>query len=208
MGLLDSLMGGMSMKDPVEGTAQIVSCTAHRGRGVMQNCRMQLVVEAEGIEPTAVEHSEIVHNQKWPHPGMVVPAKIDRANPKKVKLDWDAVRDSRERAHDSAEAIAAARRGEGGAAGAAGVAGMGGAQVINLSGGDLSQLSDEQRQKLAALGIDPAALAAAGGGGGGAGGDDAGDDRLDQLQKLADLKEQGALTEKEFEAEKKKLLGG
>jgi Short C-terminal domain len=86
---------------------------------------------------------------------------------------------------------------------------MGGAQVINLSGGDLSQLSDEQRQKLAALGIDPAALAAAGGGGGGdAGGDDAGDDRLDQLQKLADLKEQGALTEKEFEAEKKKLLGG
>jgi Short C-terminal domain len=202
MGLLDSLMGGMSMKDPVDGTAQIVSCTAHRGRGVMQNCRMQLVVEAEGIEATAVEHSEIVHNQKWPHPGMVVPAKIDRANPKKVKLDWDAVQGSRERAQDSAEAIAAAKRGEGGPA-----ANLGGAQVINLSGGDLSQLSDEQRQKLAALGVDPAALAAAGGGGGG--GDAADDDdRLDQLQKLADLKERGALTEKEFEAEKKKLLGG
>lgn len=84
---------------------------------------------------------------------------------------------------------------------------MGGAQVINLSGGDLSQLSDEQRQKLAALGIDPAALGAAAADGGG-GGDDAGDARLDQLQKLADLKERGALTEKEFEAEKKKLLGG
>jgi Short C-terminal domain len=84
---------------------------------------------------------------------------------------------------------------------------MGGAQVINLSGGDLSQLSDEQRQKLAALGIDPAALGAAAADGGG-GGDDAGDARLDQLQKLADLKERGALTEKEFKAEKKKLLGG
>ncbi len=48
---------------------------------------------------------------------MVVPAKIDRANPKKVKLDWDAVQDSRERAQGSAEAIAAAQRGEGGAGG-------------------------------------------------------------------------------------------
>ena len=204
MGLLGSLLGGMSMKDPVDGTAQIVSCTGYHGEGVMQNCRMQLVVEAEGIEPTAVEHSELVHNRKWPHPGMVLPAKIDRANPKKVKLDWDAVQDSREQAQGSAEAIAAARRGEGGGAG---IGGMGGAQVINLSGGDLSQLSDEQRQKLAALGIDPSALGAAAADGGG-GGDDAGDERLDQLQKLADLKERGALTEKEFEAEKKKLLGG
>ncbi len=41
--------------------------------------------------------------------------------------------------------------------------------MINLSGGDLSQLSDEQRQKLAALGVDPAALAAAGAAGGGGG---------------------------------------
>ncbi len=204
MGLLGSLLGGMSMKDPVDGTAQIVSCTGYHGEGVMQNCRMQLVVEAEGIEPTAVEHSELVHNRKWPHPGMVLPARIDRANPKKVKLDWDAVQDSREQAQGSAEAIAAARRGEGGGAG---IGGMGGAQVINLSGGDLSQLSDEQRQKLAALGIDPSALGAAAADGGG-GGDDAGDERLDQLQKLADLKERGALTEKEFEAEKKKLLGG
>ena len=203
MGLLGSLLGGMSMKDPVDGTAQIVSCTGYHGEGVMQNCRMQLVVEAEGIEPTAVEHSELVHNRKWPHPGMVLPARIDRANPKKVKLDWDAVQDSREQAQGSAEAIAAARRGEGGGAG---IGGVGGAQVINLSGGDLSQLSDEQRQKLAALGIDPSALGAAAADGGG--GDDAGDERLDQLQKLADLKERGALTEKEFEAEKKKLLGG
>ena len=204
MGLLGSLLGGMSMKDPVDGTAQILSCTGYHGEGVMQNCRMQLVVDAEGIEPTAVEHSELVHNRKWPHPGMVLPARIDRANPKKVKLDWDAVQDSREQAQGSAEAMAAARRGEGGGAG---IGGVGGAQVINLSGGDLSQLSDEQRQKLAALGIDPSALGAAAADGGG-GGDDAGDERLDQLQKLADLKQRGALTEKEFEAEKKKLLGG
>ena len=45
-------------------------------------------------------------------PGMVMSAKIDRKNPQKVKLDWDAVQDSREHAQGSAEAIAAARRGE------------------------------------------------------------------------------------------------
>ena len=85
-------------------------------------------------------------------------------------------------------------------------------QVINPSGGDLSQLSDEQRQKLASLGIDPAALGAAGGGGqsappsssSGAGEDDS----LAQLEKLADLRDRGALTDEEFEAEKRKLLGG
>jgi hypothetical protein len=88
-----------------------------------------------------------------------------------------------------------------------GAAGMGGAQVINLSGGDLSQLSDEQRQKLAALGIDPAALGAASAAGGASATEGGEDDRLDRLQKLADLKERGALTAQEFEAEKRKLLG-
>ncbi len=209
MGLLGDMFGGMKMKDPVEGTVQIVSCTGYH-EGVMANCRMQLVVQAEGIEPTAVEHSELVHNKRWPHPGMTLPAKIDRADPTRVKIDWKAIPDSQERAQDSAESIAAAMRGEGGDAGA-GMAGLGGAQVINLSGGDLSQLSDEQRQKLASLGIDPAALGTASGGGPAAAPGPAGDnsdDSLAQLEKLADLRDRGALTDEEFEAEKRKLLGG
>ena len=82
--------------------------------------------------------------------------------------------------------------------------GAGGAQVINLSGGDLSNLSDEQRQKLAALGIDPTALGGAAGQGAPASGG-SGDD-LDKIQKLADLRDRGALTDEEFEDEKRKLL--
>jgi hypothetical protein len=35
-----------------------------------------------------------------------------------------------------------------------------------------------------------------------------GDDMLDQLQKLGELKEQGILTEAEFEAQKAKILAG
>ena len=36
----------------------------------------------------------------------------------------------------------------------------------------------------------------------------AGDDKLDQLQKLGDLKAQGILTDAEFEAHKAKILAG
>jgi hypothetical protein len=38
MGLLDSLFGDQRMSDPVRGSAQVVSCSANRGRGVHQNC--------------------------------------------------------------------------------------------------------------------------------------------------------------------------
>jgi Short C-terminal domain len=206
VGLLGDLFSG-KMEDPVDGTAQIVSCTGYH-EGAMQNCRMQLVLSGEGVEPTAVEHSALIHNRRWPHPGMTLPAKIDRANPKKFKVDFKAIPDSRESAQGSAEAMAAAMRGEGGGAGGAAGMGAGGAQVINLSGGDLSQLSDEQRQKLAALGIDPTALGA--GASAAAGGQPApagGDDTLEKLQKLADLRDRGALTDAEFADEKKKLLG-
>ena len=34
------------------------------------------------------------------------------------------------------------------------------------------------------------------------------DDRLDQLERLAKLKDQGVLTETEFEAQKKQILEG
>lgn len=206
MGLLGDLFSG-KMEDPVDGTAQIVSCTGYH-EGAMQNCRMQLVLSGEGVEPTAVEHSALIHNRRWPHPGMTLPARIDRANPKRFKVDFKAIPDSRESAQGSAEAMAAAMRGEGGGAGM----GAGGAQVINLSGGDLSQLSDEQRQKLASLGIDPSALGAGAAGAAPGGGQappaaDGGDDTLEKLQKLADLRDRAALTDEEFEDEKRKLLG-
>jgi hypothetical protein len=86
--------------------------------------------------------------------------------------------------------------------------------VINLSGRDLSQLSEDQKAKLRMLGIDPDALAAA------QGAQPAGspspeppatagmDDRLDQLERLARLREQGLLTEDEFAQQKRRILEG
>jgi hypothetical protein len=110
MGLLDSLFGGGRMTDPVRGTAQVVSCSANRGRGVYQNCHLQLVVSAEGVPATAVEQQTLVHRSRWPMPGVALPATIDRANPQNVRIEWDELPDARDRARQTAEQMAAAMR--------------------------------------------------------------------------------------------------
>lgn len=76
---------------------------------------------------------------------------------------------------------------------------LGNVQVI----GDTTHITQEQRDKLKAFGIDLDAVIASGGvtnvqfGG---------DDTISQLERLAALRDRGALTEVEFAAEKKKLL--
>jgi hypothetical protein len=81
----------------------------------------------------------------------------------------------------------------------------GGATVVNLSGTDLSQLSEEKKAKLRMLGIDPNALAAAQAA---TGAGDVEEDRLARLERLAKLRDQGVLSDTEFEAEKRRLLSG
>jgi hypothetical protein len=79
------------MDDPVRGSAQVVSATGHHGRGVYQRCDMNLVVQAEGVEPTAVSWSGLVHNKRWPRRGMVLPVTVDRADPQSLKIEWDEI---------------------------------------------------------------------------------------------------------------------
>jgi hypothetical protein len=110
MGLLDSLFGVQRMSDPVRGSAQVVSCSANRGRGVYQNCHLQLVVQAEGVPARAVEQQTLVHRSRWPFPGMTLPATVDRGNPTHVRIEWDELPDARDRARQTAEGMAAAMR--------------------------------------------------------------------------------------------------
>jgi Short C-terminal domain len=206
MGLFHKLLGALGggnrvIDNGVRGTAQVVSCSAYRGRGVWQNCHLQLVVQADSIPATAVEIDTLAHNQRWPMPGMTLPVTIDSSNHYNVRIEWDDVQSSRDRSRLTAEALAAAMRGEGG-----GISGAvpGGATVVNLSGQDLSQLSEDKKAKLRMLGIDPNALAAAQAGAAPGGTSD--NDHVSKLERLAKLHETGALTDAEFEAEKKKVL--
>ena len=110
MGLLGHMFGGLRMKDPVRGTAQVVSCNGHRGHGVTQNCRMQLVVRGDGVPAKAIEHSGHVHLKRWPSPGMTLPVLVDRANPNRVRVEWGDVESLAERARRGAEALVASIR--------------------------------------------------------------------------------------------------
>jgi hypothetical protein len=144
---------GARMKDPVRGQAQIVSCSMNRGDGVWQNCHLNLVVQGEGVPATSVEHNELIHRNKWPSPGMVLPITIDRSNPQKFKIEWDEVQDSRSRAAANADAMAAMMRGET-PPGAGPMGAFGGAniQVINASGTDPRLLPRRRRRSCACSG--------------------------------------------------------
>ena len=215
MGLKELFTGG-GMKDPVRGTARIVSASMHHGRGIYQSCRMQVVVEADGVPATAMQLDVLAHQEKWPMPGMALPVTVDRGDPTNVRIEWYEVQSAKDRSKQNAENLAAMMRGQT----PEGISAMpvaGGPMVMNLSGTDLSQLSDEQKAKLRMLGIDPDALAAQQGAAPGAvpvpppppsGDDDVVDERLERLERLAKLKEQGVLTDEEFEAQKAQILEG
>jgi hypothetical protein len=205
MGLKDLLKGGGGgMEDPVRGTAQVVAASMNRGRGILQMCDVQLVVQAEGVQPTAVAYRGLVHRDRWPMPGMVLPVTVDRADPQHVDIEWDEVESSKDRSRQSAEDLAAMMRGEGGTTAVAGAP-----TVVNLSGRDLSTLSEEQKAKLRMLGIDPDALASPETGAESTApvsDEDPMDERLARLERLAKLRDQGALTDEEFEAQKRQVL--
>ena len=206
------MLKGVRMKDPVAGQAQVVSCSSHRGDGTWENCEVQLVVQGEGVPATSVRKHDMVRADRWPVPGMTLPVTIDRANPERVKIEWGDVESSKDRSARNADAMAAAMRGEApGGFGGMGVAG--GVNVVNLSGGDLSQLSPEQQAKLQMLGIDPAMLAAQQGASAAAASPPAADpgdeedERLARLTKLGQLRDAGVLTPQEFEEQKRRILG-
>lgn len=192
MGLFSKLKGGGG---GVRGTAQVTSCSQYQD-GIYSRCRMQLIVQGEGVAPTAVEFEGLVHRKRWPQPGMTLPVTVDAANPQNVSIEWDEVPDSRDRSRANAEAMAAMMRGEGAAVG-----GLGGAQVINLSGG---QLTEEQAAKLRMLGIDPGAVQGAAA----PAPKPEPDDQLAKLERLGALRASGVLTEDEFQQQKRRLLGG
>ena len=151
MGFFDKLAAGVNgalfnteITDGVRGTAQVTSASSYDndptfGGGVYQNCHIQAVVEAEGIPATAVTIKGLVHQQKWPVPGAVLPALIERTNPQQVKILWD----------EAPQAAAPTS-----------VVPQGAGTTVNIVG-DVSKLSPEQKEKLKAMGIDIDALGGA-----------------------------------------------
>ena len=204
----------MRMKEAVRGTAQVVSATAHRGDSSWQDIRMTLTVRAEGVSPTAIEHSCMCRADRWPSPGDVLPVTVDARKPKRLKVEWDEVESARDRAWSTATAMAAAEQ-EGGLSGQRQPAGVDiealkrafpGATIdVQSYSVDATAQPDMARQVLAALqqaGAGPAEARRP------AESEDEAAERIANLERLAKLHESGALTAEEFEAEKARILRG
>ena len=205
----------MRMKEPVRGTAQVVSATAHRGDSSWQDIRMTLTVRAEGVPSTPVEHSCICRADRWPSPGDVLPVTVDARRPERLKVEWDEVESARDRAWSTASALAAEERSGGSpdaqAAAAAGVdiealqrAFPGATIEVQSHSVDATDQPDVARQVLAALQSAGAVQAGARP----ADSEDEAAERIANLERLAKLRDSGALTAEEFEAEKARILRG
>lgn len=168
---------------------------------------MQLVVQAEGVPATSLRETDMVRADKWPSPGMTLPVTVDRSDPTRIKIEWDEVERSQDRAARNADALAAMMRGEAPSPGAMGA----NVQVVNASGTDPRLLPEEKKAKLRMLGIDPDELAVRQGFGPApvsADSDDEVDEQLARLTKLGQLRDAGVLTQAEFEEQKRRILEG
>lgn len=193
MGLLGDSLKARRMKDPVDGTAQVVGSTQPPDEATSSNVNLNLVVQAEGVEATSVEHSCMAPVKKWPFPGSTLPVTFDRTDPTRLKVRWDDVPEAGDVAKQQADQIAA-QINQGAASGPV-VSGAGAADV----GGIVEAL--QQAMPEAQISVQGAEV---GGSAPPVGGES---DRVAQLERLARLKDSGALTEAEFEREKARLLG-
>jgi len=206
----------MRMKEPVRGTAQVVSTTGYRGDSSWQDIRMTLTVRGEGVPPTAVVHRCMCRADRWPSPGDVLPITIDARKPKRLKVEWDEVESARDRSWRTATALAAEEAAGGSSDEAAAVAA--GVDIEALKRAFPGATIDVQSYDVDATSQPGAAqqiLSAIQSAGAIQGGpqrpaetEDEAAERIANLERLAKLHESGALTAEEFEAEKARILRG
>ena len=156
MGLLGDWVKSKRMSQPVRGTAQVVSATMPAEDATSSNCSLNLVVSAEGLEPTPVEHTAMASVKRWPSPGMTVPVTVDLADPTRLKIHWDDVATNKQSAMQQAELMAEMMKG--GARATAQGAGMDFGAVIGqatgAAGGQAKSAADDvagQIEKLSQL---------------------------------------------------------
>jgi hypothetical protein len=181
------------MKDPVRGTARVVAASElDRGTIGSTDCSMHLIVQAEGLPATAVEHTDwTTPTEKWPCAGMTLPVTVDRADPDEIRIEWDEVSRTQDVLRAETETLAASVRTGAGPAlpeapEAAGVV----SPLPRPSPGATVTVGDA-----AVVDWD-----------GGIPGPPPPEDRLARLERLARLHEQGALSDAEFAAEKRRVL--
>lgn len=211
MGLLDAFS---RIKDPVRGTAQVVSTTYPPRDATSANCHMHLVVTVPGVPSFTVDEQFMVKVKKWPSPGDVLPIDASQSEPTKFKIKWDEVSTGGEQAAAQAQQIAARMNQQTGLTGAplgGPMSGVPGQPTVMVDGRAATPEEVQQYEAMTGMDLDGdgriAGGAAAGAAAPGVGGQpDAATDRVAALERLVALKASGALTDAEFDAEKARIL--
>lgn len=123
MGLLRDWMKSRNMKDPVRGALYVTSNTVPPMGAVSGNFTINGIVSATGLVPTAIEHQGVARVKKWPRTGQTLPVTVDRADPTRVRVEWDELPDSGDVAAQRAQQVAESMRQPGPTGGAAPTAG-------------------------------------------------------------------------------------
>lgn len=77
---------------PLHGTAEVIKTWKPPQDGGYGNCKMQLALRVNGVEPRVVKHHEWkLHERQWPRVGQIVPVTVDAHDPTRVRVDWDTV---------------------------------------------------------------------------------------------------------------------
>ena len=155
MGLLGDWAKSKRMSQPVRGTAQVVSASMPPYDATSSNCSMSLVVSAEGLEPTPVDHTAMASVKRWPTPGTTLPVTVDLADPTRLKIHWDDVQTNKQSAMQQAEQMAEMMKGGAGFT-AEGAMDLGAviAQASGAAGGQSKSTTDDvagQIEKLSQL---------------------------------------------------------
>ena len=104
---------GKRIVRPVEGTAQVTSCSAREGDAPRAPCRLSLTVQAVGVEPFAVEDTFDVWASSWPSPGDTLPVRFDLVHHDRIEIQWERLRPGWEQARDQAQVLENAWTGAG-----------------------------------------------------------------------------------------------
>lgn len=194
------------MQDPVPGTARVVDNDGlHSLPGQAVHCPLDLMVEAEGIPAYMVHIKVRPKTGKWPEINQVLPVVLDRGNPARVEIVWDQVQSLQDRVQmRTARRLDDARQAVASGSASDAPAGDGSPQdLMRQALANPAVFAEKMRaQGMASAGLPRGAQAAA------APAASAPVDLVDRVAKLADLRDRGALTEDEFQAQKKRILGG
>ena len=220
--------GMKRIKDPVRGSAQIVTMTQAPDNATSANCRMQLVVSVPGHASYAIDDEYLIKVKKWPSPGQTLPIEASQSDPTKFKILWDEIQSWEVQGAAQAEQLAAAMNQQPPVSPEGQPPlGQGSSAMVMINGRPATPEELRQYEVMTGMDLDGDGKIAGGAPaqGGGLQGMIAGamaaaqqgtppgpdrpgkvDDRVAALERLAALKASGALTDAEFETEKQRIL--